>query len=53
MLSDVDALVTWDQGDLARDHTRRIVQVYGRRERLSVPLIGTPEEVAKWLGLRI
>ena len=53
MLSEVDALVTWDQGDLARDHTRRIVQAYGRRERLSVPLIGAPEEVAQWLGRRI
>ena len=53
MLSEVDALVAWDQGDLARDHTRRIVQAYGRRERLSVPLIGTPEEVAQWLGRRI
>jgi predicted nucleic acid-binding protein len=53
MLSEVDALVTWDHGDLAREHTRKIVQAYGKRQRLSVPLIGTPEEVAEWLGLKI
>lgn len=52
MLAEVDALVTWDEGDLARDHLRRIVQAYGRRQGLSVPLIGTPEDVMEWLGLR-
>ncbi len=52
MLGEVDALVTWDEGDLARDHLRRIVQAYGRRQGLSVPLIGTPEDVAEWLGLK-
>jgi len=48
-----DALVTWDRDDLARDATRRVVQAYGRREDVGVPLIGTPEEVAEWLGIRI
>jgi hypothetical protein len=53
MLSGADALVTWDRSDLARERTRRIVQAFGRREGLSVPLIGTPEDVAEWLELRI
>jgi predicted nucleic acid-binding protein len=53
MVADADALVTWDEGDLARDHTRRLVQAYGRREGMGVPLIGTPEEVAGWLDIRI
>jgi hypothetical protein len=48
-----DALVTWDVDDLARERTRQVVQAYGRREGRSVPLIGTPAEVAEWLGLRI
>jgi hypothetical protein len=49
--SDMDALVTWDEGDLAREKTRILVLHYCRREGLSVPLIGTPEEVGKWLGI--
>lgn len=48
-----DALVTWDQDDLARDKTRNVVQAFGRRTGVSAPLIGTPEEVAEWLGIRI
>lgn len=53
MVSNQDALVSWDEGDLARDRTRQVVQAYGRREGVSVPLIGTPEEVAQWLGIGI
>lgn len=48
---EADALVTWDRSDLARDHTRNIVAAYCRREGLLAPLIGTPEEVAKWLDI--
>jgi len=48
-----DALVTWDSRTLARDRVRTVVQAYCRRERLDAPLIGSPEEVAKWLELRM
>lgn len=53
ILSGAEALVTWDAGDLARDRTRLVVQAYARRSGLAAPLIGTPEEVAKWLGMTI
>lgn len=48
-----DALVTWDRSDLARERTRIIVAAFCRREGLSAPLIGTPEEVARWLNIEI
>ena len=48
----VDALVTWDRNDLARPRTRDVVNAYGRRREMPVPLIGTPEEVSEWLGIR-
>ena len=53
VVSGLDALVTWDMRDLARDRTRTAAQVYGRRHGMEVPLIGTPEEVAQWLNLKI
>lgn len=48
-----DAVVTWDEADLARDHTRRLLKAYARRNEVKAPLIGTPKEVGRWLGLRI
>ena len=51
--SGADALVTWDLRDLARDPTRDLVRSICRARGLSVPRIGTPPEVAEWLGLKI
>lgn len=53
IVSQADALVTWDARTLARPRVRTVVQAYCRRERLSAPLIGGPEEVAEWLELRM
>ena len=53
IVAGADALVTWDEGDLAREWTRNLVQAYGRRQGVATPLIGTPEDVAEWLGIRI
>ena len=53
ILTDADALVTWDIHDLARPKTRTVVHAYARRLGLPVPLIGTPQEVAAWLDVRI
>ncbi len=53
ILAEADALVTWDLKDLARDKTRRLVHRYTRSRGLLTPLIGTPEEVALWLGLSL
>lgn len=46
-----DALVTWDEDDLARERPRRVVHAYTRARRLLTPLIGTPKEVAEWLKI--
>lgn len=48
-----DAVVTWDRRTLAREKVRRTVQIVCRREGRTAPLIGTPEEVARWLGLKM
>ena len=53
VIAGADALVTWDRQDLARDHTRRVVQAVCRRRGQRAPRIGVPEEVAEWLGIRI
>ncbi len=53
VLGRADAVVTWDVRTLAREKVRSAVHAYCRREGLTVPLIGRPEEVAKWLGLRM
>lgn len=53
ILSDADALVTWDESDLARERTRLLVHVYCRRRNLSEPLIGTPLEISSWLDIEI
>jgi predicted nucleic acid-binding protein len=52
VIAGADALVTWDEGDLARDRTRVVVQAYTQGRGLRAPLIGTPEEVSRWLGIR-
>ncbi len=51
VIARADALVTWDQDDLARERTRRVVQAVCRRRGLKAPRIGMPEEVAAWFGL--
>ncbi len=53
LLSGADALVTWDTRDLARERPRVVVHAYAARQGLRAPLIGTPQEVAGWLGLKI
>ncbi|MBI2899853.1 MAG: hypothetical protein HYY17_06695 [Planctomycetes bacterium] len=53
VLGNADAIVTWDRRTLARDKVRRTVHAVCRREGLEVPLIGRPEEIVEWLGLRI
>lgn len=53
ILYGVDALLTWDVDDLARPQTRRVVQAWCKAKSLKVPLIGTPPEVAGWLGFEI
>ena len=48
-----EALVTWNQRDLARREVRRVVRRYCRERNRPVMEIGTPEEVARWLGVRM
>ncbi len=52
VLSGADALVTWDTDDLARERPRVVVHAFAARRGLRAPLIGTPEEVAGWLGIK-
>jgi predicted nucleic acid-binding protein len=48
-----DALVTWDEADLAREKTRRLVAALGREWGFRSPDIATPPEVMEeWLGIR-
>ncbi|MBI2931798.1 MAG: hypothetical protein HYY16_09115 [Planctomycetes bacterium] len=53
VLGSADAVVTWDRRTLARDRVRLATQVCARRHGHLVPLIGLPEEVARWLELRM
>lgn len=53
VLGRADALVTWDVRTLARDKVRLATVTLCRREGFPVPLIGTPQEVARWLKLTI
>ncbi len=53
LMAGADALVTWDKDDLARERTRVVVHAYATRKGIRAPLIGTPEEVAEWLGIKI
>ena len=48
-----DALVTWDEGDLARSRTRRVVESVCRRMGVRAPKIGIPEDVARWLNINL
>jgi hypothetical protein len=48
-----DAVVTWNFRTLAREKVRLVLDVFCRREGYTPPLVGTPEEVAKWLKLTI
>lgn len=48
-----DALVTWNLHDLARPHTRRIVQGYCWRNDVPEVRIGDPVEVGRWLHVKI
>ncbi len=48
-----DALVTWDLNTLACDPVRKACTLACRRLERQVPLLGTPLEVAAWLGLKI
>lgn len=52
VLGRADAIVTWDVRTLAREKVRLIAAAYCRREGHKIPLIGTPEEVARWLKLK-
>ncbi len=49
----VDALVTWDVKTLACDPVRRACALACRRTGRRAPFLGTPLEVARWLGLQI
>lgn len=53
ILGAADALVTWDIRDLARPLTRDAAGRVSRHRGLRAPLIGTPEEIARWLNLAI
>lgn len=53
VVGSADALVTWDLHDLASPQMRRILHRVVKRLDLPEPRIGTPLEVAKWLGLEI
>jgi hypothetical protein len=51
ILGKADALVTWDRRTLARQGVRTVVQAFCAREGRAAPLIGIPEDVARWLKL--
>lgn len=53
ILTDVDALVSWDVKDLARRETRRVLSRWCQNKGVSSPYVGTPVEVARWLGFEI
>jgi predicted nucleic acid-binding protein len=53
LLGGADYLVTWDVGDLAREGTRRWVTEFCVATGRKALMIGTPVEVARWLGTRI
>ncbi len=54
IVSGADVLVTWDEADLARDKTRRLVRALCRRRGWEPLDIATPEEVLdEWLGIKI
>lgn len=48
-----DALVTWNLRDLAREKLRKVAGRIAASRGLVAPVVGTPLEVARWLGLKI
>lgn len=52
VLGRADAIVTWDRRTLAREKVRQTLLAVCRRSGLAVPLIGLPQEVTIWLGLK-
>lgn len=48
-----EAVVTWNQRDLARDRVRDVVARYCEELGVATMRVGTPEEVALWLGVRV
>jgi hypothetical protein len=53
LIGGAEAFVTWNQRDLARDHVRKIVREYCEVHGRAEMKVGTPLEVARWLGVRI
>ena len=53
LVGKADALVTWNQKDLARREVRRVIQRYCRERNRPMMRIGTPQEVARWLGVKM
>ncbi len=56
VIEGADALVTWDEDDLARERPRRVVHAYTRAMGAVDSAhrnTGTPKEVVEWLGLEI
>ncbi len=46
------AFVTWNQKHLARDEVRTVVRAVCRKRGIPPLQVGTPREVATWLGLK-
>ncbi len=53
LVAGAEGFVTWNQRDLARDRVRDIVTRYCQGAGIPTMRVGTPVEVAVWLGLRI
>lgn len=53
MLHSCDALVTWNLRDLARGKLRQVAGIVALQRNLVAPFVGTPLEVAPWIGLKI
>lgn len=48
----LDVLLTWDEGELATESTRRAVVRYCRGRGQQSPRIETPEGLARWLDIK-
>jgi hypothetical protein len=53
LIGGAEALATWNQKDLARAEVRQVVQQYCKARGLPTMRVGTPREVARWLGVKI
>lgn len=51
MICRADALVTWDESDLAKDPARRVFEAVAKERQIKLPRVGTPIEVRSWLGI--